>query len=130
MSTVDEVAARLSMAPTEAYRRCAASPPRSVRELERALDTYEHTLQSRATEAEFLDVETAARVLSGCQALLKRLGSGSAPESHRAVQAAVEYLLLDDDGEADDSIVGYDDDLRVLKATAEVLGWDLPEAVG
>ena len=43
------------------------------------------------------------------------------------MQAAVEYLVLDEDGEADESIVGFDDDLGVVRVTAEVLGWNLPE---
>ena len=42
----------------------------------------------------------------------------------------MDYFLLDDDGEDDHSIVGFDDDLQVLRVTAEVLGWDLPEDDG
>ena len=127
MRTVDKVEARLATSTAAAYRRCAAAAPRSFAELVQAVERYLQVIQTRATASEFFDLGTAERVVSRCRALLERLGHDPSPEAHQAVQAAVEYLVLDDDGEADQSIVGFDDDLRVVSVTAEVLGWDLPE---
>ena len=109
-----------------AYLNGAQGPRRSIQDLEANIREYRASLRARAVESEFLDLETARRVAACCHALLVQLAGSPSPAHHRAVQAAVDYFLLEDDGEEDGSIVGFDDDLEVVRVTAEVLGWAIP----
>lgn len=123
MRFVDRVEEALSTSVANAYRACLGMPRRTIDELEDACGAYVERL--RARDIEFLDLGTALRVASTCRALLERLRHGADPARQAAVQAAVEYFVLENDGENDDSIVGFDDDLRVVQLTADVLGWSV-----
>ena len=127
MKIANRIEARLSGSTAMAYSRCISDSARSIAVLEVASRTYMDHLEGRSADSEFLDLATARRVAVGCQALMTRLGDNPSIGQHLAVQAAVDYFILEDDGEDDDSIVGFDDDLEVVRVTAEVLGWDLPE---
>lgn len=122
-----QIEARLSGSTAASYRNCIDARAKSADELEDEIHAYMDALQARAADAEFLDLETAARVAAGCRALLERLCRAPNPSLHRAVQAAVEYFVLEDDGEDDNSVIGFDDDLEVVRVTADVLGWEIPE---
>ena len=124
---VERIEAQLTGEAALAYRRCSDAPLRSSAELGDSIDSYLSELESRSAETEFLDLETATRVADGCRALLSQLSDDAVPAFHRAVQACISYFVLEDDGEADSSVVGFDDDLKVVQVTAEVLGWQLPE---
>lgn len=127
MMLVERIAARLSGATALAYRRCLGEAVKTRPELLHEIGTYLAQLEARAGEEEFLDLATASKVAGVCRVLVDRLGLGMDEAQLRAVQAAVAYFVLEDDGEADTSIVGFDDDLEVLRVTAFVLGWKLPE---
>jgi len=129
MSFVDLVESRLPKSIATAYRRCLGGPSQAVAELKLRTDTYLDELRARAEEEEFLDLETAVQVATGCHALLGHLGEDKDAERVQAVQAAVEYFVLEDDAEDDNSLVGMDDDLQVVVVTAQVLGWELPGVV-
>jgi len=124
---VDRVATLLSPATAKAYARCLANPLGEVATLEHETRSYLKQVEDRATEAEFLDLETARTAAEGCLTLIERLGCSPNVARQRAVQAAVDYFVEEDDGENDNSIVGFDDDLEVVRVTAEVLGWPISE---
>ena len=124
---IEQIEGQLTGRTALAYRRCSDAALRPPEELGNSINDYLRTLQTRSAAAEFLDLETATRVADACRALLKQLSADSVPAYHRAVQACITYFILEDDGEDDSSVIGFDDDLRVVQITAEVLGWSLPE---
>ena len=127
MRVVDRILSQLPGTVGLAYRRCLGGPSVPSQCLADDVGEYLRRLKHQAQEAEFIDLETATRAASGCRALLRQLDADQNEQHHHAVQAAVAYFLLEDDGEGDDSIIGFDDDLHVVQVTAEVLGWSLQE---
>ena len=127
LDLIRQVEERLSHSTAKAYRRSIQAQERSPEELGKRTERYLEELRTRAARSEFLDLSTATQVARGCLELVRRLGESPEASRHRVVQAAVDYFTLEDDAEADSSIVGFDDDLEVLLVTATVLGWDLPE---
>jgi hypothetical protein len=127
MRPVQAIEARLSGKAADAYRRCLGHEQRAIYSLAQEVDQYLESLRFRSEELEFLDLITAERVALHCHAILGVLASEPTGPRHEAAQAAILYFALDDDGEPDSSVVGFDDDLAVVLATAEVLGIDLSE---
>lgn len=127
MRFVIQVTGQLAGAPAEVYAALAERTPKAVAELLAGVDGYLGSLLQGSPEAEFQDLDTARRVATLCRTLVLRLQAEPDPDRHRAVQAAVDYFLLEHDGEPDGSIIGFDDDLEVVRATARALGWELPE---
>lgn len=123
------VKARLPPEIVRAYGECARAP-RPLEDLEAAVRLYLGTLRTQPPVSEFLDLETGRRVVDGCHVLLREVRKRRDHLHHRAVQAAIEYCLLRVDGQDDTSIVGFDDDLQVIRVTAEVLGLSLAEEDG
>lgn len=120
--SAEEVARHLSPPVAEAYRRCFGRLAPEV--LESRMVAHLAALEARAEDQEFLDLATARRVASLCRRMLAARSEGPAVE---LVAAAVAYFLLEHDGEPDASIIGFDDDLDVARATALVLGLDPDE---
>jgi hypothetical protein len=125
LSLADEIEDSLSPATAVMYRRIRRGRTRTIVDLRSELATATAKLVLRAQADEFFDSHTANNVAVGCQALLRRLEAEPSPRAHEAVQAAVEYFLMERDAEPDHSIIGFDDDLEVLTATARALGWPL-----
>ena len=110
-----------------AYQRVVDAPLRQLEVLARDVGAYGLHLEQRAVQVEFMDLATANRVAVICRFLLAKLEESPCPDRHLAVQSAVEYFILEDDGEDDTSLIGFDDDLQVAQVTAAVLGWDIPD---
>ena len=79
------------------------------------------TLQARAAREEFLDLETAERTAAACNQADDLAESVGTDEARTLARAAAAYFVLEDDAEADDSVIGFDDDLRVAEAVVAVL---------
>ncbi len=109
---------------SRAYSTCLTPDRRSSAELREAAASYVSGLLGRAAADAFLDLKTALRVSAGCERLLDLLEANPSPEAHAAVQAVVDYFILEDDAEADGSVIGFDDDLLVVQETFRALGWD------
>ncbi len=126
VTLVDRISDRLPESVVPFYRGCCQEDVLSLERLKQASTEYMASLRTSAVE--FLDVETAQRVASGCDALLEWAEAASPvdPQAHLAVHAAVRYFILEEDAEGDESIIGFDDDLQVVEATAAVLGVTLP----
>lgn len=119
---LDQVASRLPDSIRPYYRRCLIS---STTGLTGSLSEAEHYLtavREKATTLEFQDTETAEKVFQCCGRLWQWVEQQGSAEGRAAVEAAVRYFVLEEDAEGDDSIIGFDDDLLVVEATASVLG--------
>lgn len=85
----------------------------------------EHLVELRSAQSsnEFLDLGLAGRIAAACQQLIDALGA-EAPDSHRRIiLSAILYFVRDEDAESDtSSILGLDDDLRVVQAAARAVG--------
>jgi uncharacterized membrane protein YkvA (DUF1232 family) len=74
---------------------------------------------------EFIDAAVGLSLASEAGALIDEAERRQDVETHRLVQAAVLYFVLDDDAEHDlHSVCGLDDDAAVLNAVARQLGRD------
>ena len=88
------------------------------------LETYiEHIGASSHTE--FFDLETSQRVAQLCRQLLEALPDYPEEKQHRLTQLAINYFILAEDAEDDNlSLIGFDDDLQVIVAVIEELGFN------
>lgn len=82
---------------------------------------YLTTLRARVAREEFLDLETAERVADACEQALDLAATLGTDEARELAQAAASYFVMTRDAEADDSVIGFDDDLRVAEAVVAVL---------
>ena len=70
-----------------------------------------------------LDPVLARSLGDTCVKLLATVDDDTKPAARQAIQAAVRYLILEDDAESDlDSVIGLDDDAEVLNAVLSYLG--------
>jgi hypothetical protein len=95
-----------------------------VHDLFRQLKDYQKEFEERARWLDGTFDPTTARSL--CVASFKMLGllnEGTPEPTRRAVQAAVRYLLIEEDADSDlESILGLDDDAEVINAVLRHLG--------
>ena len=89
------------------------------------LDEYLEDFSKNSRRMEFIDREKAERCTDLCRGLLAALDDQATERQHRLTQLAVNYYVLAEDA-ADDkhSLVGFDDDLQVVEAVVEELGFD------
>ena len=94
------------------------APERLVREVEEHVGVVRRVVMEGAP----LDVPAVERLASRLRALLERLGPSGPEPDRRLLQAAVRYFVLADDAEGDlVSLMGFEDDARVLEAVEGVL---------
>ena len=85
---------------------------------------YTNELTNQAHNAEFFDLETAQRAATLCHKLLAALPEEPSEDQHRLTQLAINYFVLAEDAEDDNhSLIGFDDDLQVVVAVIEELGF-------
>lgn len=108
--------AQLPSAEAACLQRCLGQPMEGPR-----VQDYVATLQARASREEFLDLETAERTAAACNQAHDLAESVGTDEARTLARAAAAYFVLEDDAEADDSVIGFDDDLRVAEAVVAVL---------
>ena len=106
----------------ERFRNLLKQPLRGTQPLRRALKKYDATVRSVAPFVDFLDVDEATQLLQASDALLDAAEASSEEELHQLVQAAVLYLILEDEDEEITGVLGLDDDAQVLNAVARTLG--------
>lgn len=86
-----------------------------------AVDAHLAVVRAAAHNDPFVDLATAERVADGLRGALARWPDLGA-EARLHLQAAARYFAELDDGEGDlDSIIGFDDDLEVLRAALATL---------
>lgn len=86
------------------------------------LHRYRRKLQRLHEASDLADVDTAYRLIDECEAMLDSVPAGAVSEYRRLVQAAVTYLIHEDDEESDtQSLVGFDDDALVVRTIAATI---------
>ena len=89
------------------------------------LADYTDGLDNQARRAEFFDLDTAKQAATLCLKLLAALPAHPSQEQHRLTQLAINYFIVEEDAENDnESLIGFDDDLQVVVAVIEELGFN------
>ena len=100
-----------------------AEPGASHEDLLDTVADYLDEISSAAARDGFVDTELGAAIAEVCLELLADLGGGASDRESRLVQVAVRYFVVEDDAEGDlTSVVGFDDDARVVNAVLRLLG--------
>jgi uncharacterized membrane protein YkvA (DUF1232 family) len=85
---------------------------------------YTNSLAEQARDTEFFDVQTAKLTATLCHKLLAAVPTELDKDQHLLVQLAISYFVLEEDAEDDNhSLIGFDDDLQVVVAAIEELGF-------
>lgn len=94
-------------------------PPETLlREIEECLGLVRRVVMEGAP----LDVPWIEEVAMRARGLVRRLGPATPEPERRMIQAAVRYFVLSDDAEGDlVSLLGFDDDARVIEAVEQRL---------
>lgn len=107
---------------TTILARLRAAPLLDPDALKRAVDAHLATVREAHTADPFVDEVTAARVATDLHAALDRW-SALSEDARLHLQAAARYFTEIDDGEDDlGSIIGFDDDLEVVRDALSRLG--------
>lgn len=86
---------------------------------------YVKLVQATAQDNPWIDVDRVKELARSLMGLLRGLERDGPEFEHRAVQAAVRYFVLEEDGDEDmESEDGFDDDIEVMNAVANALGRD------
>ena len=94
-----------------------------ARELRAQIPTYIDELELSTRKHEFLDIGLAKKVAGQCLGLLDGIDIDTSEETRSLIQAAVRYFILDDDADSDkESLIGFDDDARVVELVAREIG--------
>ena len=127
MDADDPLSAALRDIPREYVPRFEAltdEPWRGEDALGVLLQQYEATVRAVAPFVEFLDLDDVERLLTACRALLTVTATRPDASVRRLVQAAVLYLVLEEDDEEITGVLGLDDDAQVVNAACRSLGHD------
>ena len=107
------------------FDRLHDAAPASLAELRSELRAYVGRLGSAATANEMLDATLCEAISRCCEGLLDMLEKDADEATHRLVQAAVRYFVIEEDIEPDrETLWGLDDDAVVCGAVASHLGRD------
>jgi hypothetical protein len=88
------------------------------------LQQYVEELEVHTSNAGFFDDGTAMRVAARCWKLIGALPAEPSEEQHRLTQLAINYFVLAEDAQDDNhSLAGFDDDMQVVVAVINELGF-------
>jgi hypothetical protein len=88
------------------------------------LQQYVEELEAHTSNAGFFDDGTAMRVAALCWKLLGELPAEPNETQHRLTQLAINYFVLAEDAQDDNhSLAGFDDDMEVVVAVINELGF-------
>jgi len=94
-----------------------------ARELRAQIPSYLAELEDATGTHEFLDIGLAKKVADQSLGLLDGIDIDTSEETRKLIQAAIRYFLLDDDADSDkESLIGFDDDARVVELVAREIG--------
>ena len=127
MDAADPIGAALRDMPREYVPRFKALLEESWRgedALRALLQQYEATVRAVAPFVEFLNLDDVQRLLTACRALLTVTATRPDASVRQLVQAAVLYLVLEEDDEEITGVLGLDDDAQVVNAACRSLGHD------
>jgi uncharacterized membrane protein YkvA (DUF1232 family) len=106
------------------WRKLVVEKPRPVTELTKQVRDYLRTLARRSDwHDENIDPKLARALVDTALKLLATVQADTAEPTRCLVQAAVRYLVIEDDAQSDlGSILGLDDDAEVMNAVLRHLG--------
>jgi hypothetical protein len=120
MSMVDDAVYDVPEPFRERFEGLLAAPAESWSALRGELLRYLVTVQQVGALMKNIDTVTADRL---ARVALEMLVGEPADDDHRRlVQAAVVYLIREDEDEEITGVLGFEDDLQVLNAAARALG--------
>ena len=120
--TVAEVLSTLPPKVAVVFQQCLEGRLQSSDNLRRELEQFQARMREEHERSELLDMETADKLVETCQRMLDSMSDSPAEEDHRLIQAAVKYLIREDDEEGDvESPIGFDDDALVVRAIAKAI---------
>lgn len=94
----------------------------SPESLEDLLDQYRQRMRRFHQESDLVDIDVVEGLVGTCQVMVRSIAGRGSNEHHRLAQAAVKYLVREDDEESDtESLSGFADDARVVHAAAAAL---------
>ena len=111
--------------PSEAqtmFNELYASASESMEGLDDDINKYLGQVQEKAGGSDVIDVVLAGAVANGCQKLVKWATGHGNGRQRKAVYAAVQYFILEDDASPDSGPDGYLDDAEVVNAVAFYVG--------
>jgi hypothetical protein len=107
------------------FDRLHDAEPASLAELRTELRAYVGRIGSAVAANEMLDATLCEAIGRCCEGLLDMLEKDADEATHRLVQAAVRYFVIEEDIEPDrETLWGLDDDAVVCGAVASHLGRD------
>ena len=117
-----EVLAALPSRVADLLRLCWTGDLESSECLAGALDEYRLRMRRLCQESELIDIDTVNGLIATCEAMVASVVGRRSEEHQRLVQAAVRYLIREDDEESDTgSPSGFVDDARVVHAVAAAI---------
>jgi hypothetical protein len=113
---------RLPLTARRTFEQLMLEPLTDPGELAQAVVQYTASFSVHVASNDFVDSRQVEALRDGCLALLALWEEVVTDEERRLIQAAVQYFLLEGDGDEDRSIGGFDDDVLVFNDVASRLG--------
>ncbi len=122
----DQATDRLGAELAEVFLELAETlSPEDTEELVPEIDEHLEQVREALSGNEFLDVELAEQIAAACRALLGVYGDLD-DARQAAVIGAVQYFLHVEDADDDfDSVIGFEDDAKVVNYVIELTGEEI-----
>jgi hypothetical protein len=104
------------------FEQLMLEPLTDPAQLAQAVAQYAASFSVDVASNDFVDSGQVQALSDGCLALLALWENVVTDEERRLIQAAVQYFLLEGDGDEDRSIGGFYDDVMVFNDVASRLG--------
>lgn len=116
---LDQILDDLPVEYRDRYEALHARAATDLAPLRAELEEYVETIGQVAAAARGMDLSVARALATS---LLELVGEVATDDRRRAVHAAVEYFVQEDDDEEITGVLGFDDDLQVVNAVARAVG--------
>ena len=118
--TASKVFERLPEKIGSVLRDCWGGPLQTQKKLQGDFDRWQSKLREAHSEAALVDVHATCELM---RKMLTSISNSTSYEDTRLIQAAVKYLLRKRDEEhGTKSLIGFDEDVLVVRTTVEELG--------
>lgn len=119
---IDEVMNDIPIEYRDRFHELLQQPERTRDELRRDVVAYITMVKQVGQMVKLLDLSMAEKLCDVALSLLDRLREDAPPPSLRLVQAAIQYLVLEEEDEEITGVLGFDDDVQVMNAVCRVVG--------
>lgn len=109
--------------PATFYRIADNIDREDLQKLEQSVHSYMNSAQAALYENEFIDMQSAKKLVNASKFLIEIL-PGLDPEKQRLAKSAIKYFIESNDDEHDfKSILGFDDDIKVMNHVLDKIGY-------